>query len=90
MRRRRRTADYLKKQAAGEEVEQLVTLTGDSYRDLRKDGGKMRGRKTITAPAGGARDAPAGGRAQTRGHAETQARPAHRGAFRRPGPRRNL
>lgn len=47
-RKRRRTADYLKKQAAGEEVGQLVTLTGDSYRDLRKDGGKMRGRKTKT------------------------------------------
>lgn len=35
---KRTTADYLKKQAAGEEVGQLVTLTGDSYRDLRKDG----------------------------------------------------
>lgn len=46
---KRRTADYLKKQAAGEEVGQLVTLTGGSYRDLRKDGGKVRGRKT-TAP----------------------------------------
>lgn len=37
-RMKRTTADYLKKQAAGEEVGQLVTLTGDSYRDLRKDG----------------------------------------------------
>lgn len=33
---KRRTAGYLRKLAAGEEVE-LVTLTGDSYRDLRKD-----------------------------------------------------
>lgn len=41
----RRTEDYLKKQAAGEEVGQPATLTGDSYRDLRRDAGKMRGRK---------------------------------------------
>ena len=46
---RRRTADYLKKQAAGEEVGQLVTLSGDSYRDLRKNGRQMRGSSDQTA-----------------------------------------
>lgn len=39
MKRRWRDADYLKKQAASEEVGQPVTLTGDSYTDLRRDGG---------------------------------------------------
>lgn len=34
-----KAADYLKKQAAGEEVGQLVTLTADSYIDLRRDEG---------------------------------------------------
>lgn len=38
-----RNADYLRKQAASEEVEQPATLTGDSYTDLRRDGGEMRG-----------------------------------------------
>ena len=36
-------ADYLRKQAASEEVGQPATLTGDSYTDLRRDGGRMRG-----------------------------------------------
>lgn len=39
MKRRWRDADYLRKQAASEEVGQPVTLTGDSYTDLRRDGG---------------------------------------------------
>lgn len=37
---RRRCEIYLRKQAASEEVEQPVTLTGDSYTDLRRDGGR--------------------------------------------------
>lgn len=36
----RRCEVYLRKQAASEEVEQHVTLTGDSYTDLRRDGGR--------------------------------------------------
>jgi hypothetical protein len=46
---RRRCEVYLRKQAASEEVEQPVTLTGDSYTDLRRDGGRdgqMRRRKS--------------------------------------------
>lgn len=35
----KRNAGYLRKQAAGEEVGRPVTLTGDSYTDLRRDGG---------------------------------------------------
>lgn len=38
----RRNADYLRKQAASEEVGQSATLTGDSCTDLRRDGGEMR------------------------------------------------
>lgn len=41
-RRGGRNADYLRKQAASEEVGQPATLTGDSCTDLRRDGGKMR------------------------------------------------
>lgn len=36
------TGDYLRKQAASEEVGQPVTLTGDSYTDLRRNTGEER------------------------------------------------
>lgn len=38
----RATGDYLRKQAASEEVGQPVTLTGDSYTDLRRNTGEER------------------------------------------------
>ena len=44
-RREREGADYLRKQAASEEVGRPATLTGDSYTDLRRDGGKMSNNK---------------------------------------------
>ena len=39
--------DYLRKQAASEEVGRPATLTGDSYTDLRRDGGKMSNNKKM-------------------------------------------
>lgn len=80
-RRKRRAADYLKKQAAGEEVGQLVTLTGDSYRDLRKDGRKDERQEDKKNPRpdgrlGQKQPRPSGGGHRARGHANKRRRNA--------------